>query len=290
MVFDCFQFFNELDLLKLRLNVLDSVVDFFVITESTVTFSGESKPLYYLENKNLFSNFHHKIIHIVVDNTPNDSSVSAFDRDAYQKDARLRGLKNCSKEDVIIYSDLDEIPNPKKIIEILNQFDDDKVYQFAQRQFYFYINLEETSGKLLSYAGDFDGVKTKQWLGSYMFKFGLLDRFSIQEIRINKTKENSERIAEGGWHFTYMGGDKSKSVVERVSHKIKSAAHQEFNNRKILSNLEKKISAKKDIFGRSSKFKKVNIDSSYPDYLIKNLELFDHLVLKEKDSFFSWIK
>ena len=115
MVFDCFQFFNELNLLELRLNTLDPVVDFFVITESTVTFSGELKPLYYLENKNLFSKFHHKIIHIVVDDTPNDGSVSAFDRDAYQKTARSRGLKNCSKNDVIIYSDLDEIPNPEKI-------------------------------------------------------------------------------------------------------------------------------------------------------------------------------
>ena len=123
-----------------------------------------------------------------------------------------------------------------------------------------------------------------------MFKFGLLDRFSMHEIRINKTKDHAERVADGGWHFTYMGGDKTEGVVERVSHKIKSAAHQEFNNRKILSNLEKKISAKKDIFGRSSNFKKVNIDDSYPDYLIKNLELFNHLVLKEKDSFFSWIK
>ena len=72
MVYDCFQFFNELDILKLRLHVLSDVVDRFVISESTVTFSGDPKPLFYEENKEQFQEFQDRIIHVVVDDTPLD--------------------------------------------------------------------------------------------------------------------------------------------------------------------------------------------------------------------------
>ena len=70
MVYDCFQFFNELDILKIRLNVMNDVVDKFVISEATETFSGLKKPLYYEENKEMFKEFEDKIIHVVVDDTP----------------------------------------------------------------------------------------------------------------------------------------------------------------------------------------------------------------------------
>ena len=63
MVYDSFQFFNELDILLLRMHILDDVVDRFVISESTVTFSGDRKPLFYQENKEMFREFEHKIIH-----------------------------------------------------------------------------------------------------------------------------------------------------------------------------------------------------------------------------------
>ena len=62
MVYDCFQFFNELDILKLRLHVMDPVVDRFVISEATETFSGKAKPLYYEENKEMFAEFADKIM------------------------------------------------------------------------------------------------------------------------------------------------------------------------------------------------------------------------------------
>ena len=67
MIYDCFQFFNELDMLKIRLNVMSPIVDKFVISEATETFSGLKKPLYYEENKEMFAEFADKIIHVVVD-------------------------------------------------------------------------------------------------------------------------------------------------------------------------------------------------------------------------------
>ena len=146
MVYDCFQFFNELDILKLRLHIMNPVVDRFVISEATETFSGNPKPLYYEENKEMFAEFADKIIHVVVDDTPPGYT---HDRDTFQKNAVGRGLKDCTDEDIIIFSDLDEIPNPEKIKEILQNFDRTKIYHFAQRLFYCYLNMEEVSGNLL---------------------------------------------------------------------------------------------------------------------------------------------
>lgn len=283
MVYDCFQFFNELDILKIRLNILAPVVDYFVITESTVTFSGDKKPLYYEENKHLFREFSKKIIHVVVADTPDGLGVSPFDRDAFQKKARERGLVGCAKSDIVMYSDLDEIPNPIEVRAVLDNFDDEKIYHFAQRQFYFYINLEEVSGKLLSYAGEYESVKNRKWLGTYLFQLGLLDRFTIEELRVNKTHERSVRVDNGGWHFTYMGGSANEDVLERVAHKVKSAAHQEFNTKRILSRIDRNIARRKDIFGRRSLFKQIDIDESYPDYIRNNLALYDHLVLPVKN-------
>ncbi len=117
MVYDSFQFFNELDILKLRMNVLNDVVDYFVISESTVTFSGDPKPLYYNENKEMFKEFEHKIIHNIVDDTPMD--CDAFMRDHHQKCAVARGLKDCKPDDIVIFSDVDEIPNPDTLRELL---------------------------------------------------------------------------------------------------------------------------------------------------------------------------
>ena len=89
MIYDCFQFFNELDLLKLRLNILSPVVDKFVISEATETFSGLPKPLYYEENKEMFAEFNDRIIHVVVSDTPTGDTHT---RDTYQKNGGTRGL------------------------------------------------------------------------------------------------------------------------------------------------------------------------------------------------------
>ncbi len=118
-------------------------MDKFVISEATETFSGLKKPLYYEENKYLFNEFADKIIHVVVDDTPEGGT---HERDTFQKNAVTRGLSGCKDEDIILFSDLDEIPNPDKIREILQNFQDDKIYHFAQRLFYCYLNMEEVSG------------------------------------------------------------------------------------------------------------------------------------------------
>ena len=96
-IIDCFIFFNELDLLKYRLNILDDVVDYFVLVESTHTHIGKEKPLFYNENKNMFEKFNHKIIHVIVDDFPykypniNIEKDEQWTNERFQRDCISRG-------------------------------------------------------------------------------------------------------------------------------------------------------------------------------------------------------
>lgn len=281
MVYDCFQFFNELDILKIRLNVLSPVVDKFVISEATETFSGLKKPLYYEENKELFAEFADKIIHVVVEDTPEGDTHY---RDTFQKNAVTRGLEGCTDDDIIIFSDLDEIPNPDKIREILNNFQKDKIYHFAQRLFYCYLNMEEVSGSLLSYAGEFEGVAHKKWIGTKMLSYKLLreQNLLLGDLRFPERKEIGIRVDDGGWHFGYMGGHGEKDIKKRVQEKVVSAAHQEYNSKHVLSQVTDQIKDGKDIFGRNAKFVRCEIDDSFPQYIREHQKELDFLIMHEE--------
>lgn len=281
MVYDCFQFFNELDILKIRLHVLSPVVDRFVISEATETFSGLKKPLYYEENKEMFAEFADRIIHVVVDDTPEGDTHY---RDTFQKNAVTRGLAGCKDEDIILFSDLDEIPNPDKIREILQNFQQDKIYHFAQRLFYCYLNMEEVSGNLLSYAGEFEGVERKKWIGSKMLSYKLLreQNLLLGELRFPERKEIGIRVEDGGWHFGYMGGHGEKDIRKRVQEKVISAAHQEYNSKHVLSQVTDQIKDGKDIFGRNAKFIRCEIDETFPEYIREHQKELDFLIMHEE--------
>ncbi len=281
MVYDCFQFFNELDILKIRLNVLSPVVDRFVISEATETFSGIKKPLYYEENKEMFSEFADKIIHVTVEDTPKGDTHY---RDTFQKNAVTRGLAGCSDDDVIIFSDLDEIPNPDKIKEILADFQPDKIYHFAQRLFYCYLNMEEVSGNLLSYAGEFEDAEPKKWIGTKMCSYKLLreQNLKLGELRFPERKEIGIRVDDGGWHFGYMGGHGEKDIRKRVQEKVVSAAHQEYNSKHVLSNVTDKIKDGQDIFGRDAKLVRCEISDGFPRYNREHQEELDFLIMHDE--------
>ena len=281
MIYDCFQFFNELDILKIRLHVLSPVVDRFVISEATETFSGLEKPLYYEENKAMFAEFEDKIIHVVVEDTPQGGT---HERDTFQKNAVTRGLAGCTDDDIVIFSDLDEIPNPDKIREILQNFQEDKIYHFAQRLFYCYLNMEEISGSLLSYAGEFEGVARKKWIGTKMLSYKLLreQHLLLGELRFPERKEIGIRVEDGGWHFGYMGGHGEKDIRKRVQEKVVSAAHQEYNSKHVLSNVTDQIKDGKDIFGRNAQFVRCEIDESFPAYIREHQKELDFLIMHEE--------
>ncbi len=109
MIYDCFLFFNEIQLLRLRLAELSPVVERFVLVEATRSFTGHPKPLHFENNRHLFEEHLEKICHIVVDDLP-AKYESAWDMEAHQRNAILRGLTEANPDDIIAISDVDEIP------------------------------------------------------------------------------------------------------------------------------------------------------------------------------------
>ncbi len=278
MVYDCIPFFNELDILKLRLHILDPIVDKFIIEEATVTFSGEPKELCFEKNKAMFQQFLPKIEYIVVEDSPKEAST--HERDKFQKNALVKGLAGAGDEDVIILSDVDEIPSPRALETIIADFDPDKVYHLAQRMFYCFINMEEVSGNLLSITGDFPGVEKKMWLGTKVFSKKSIPEKGIIELReAPTTAPNAVRVAEGGWHFGYMGSRQETDVSRRIGTKVVAAAHQEYNNADTLAEARDKLIMGQDIFGRDARFKRVEVDESYPEYLLKHIEEYRYLIM-----------
>ena len=223
MVYDCFPFFNELDILELRLNILDPYVDRFIIEESTMTFSGEPKELVFKDNMDRFARFLPKITHIVVTDTPVDAVT--HERDYFQKNRLAEGLKGAQDADVIIFGDADEIPSPAVLEKIIADFDPDKVYHLAQRNFYAFINMEEQSGNLLSITGEFDGIEGsgRKWLGTKICSVKNIPQEGIVRLRdlVKPSDPRSVRVADGGWHFGYMGGDRETDVAKRIGVKVK---------------------------------------------------------------------
>ncbi len=112
-VFDCFLFSDELLLLEFRLRLLDPVVDRFVIVEADRTFQGRAKPFIFLENRLRFAQWEEKIIHVPVADLPDTDALWA--REQHQRRAILRGLREASPNDIVVISDVDEIPNPEAI-------------------------------------------------------------------------------------------------------------------------------------------------------------------------------
>lgn len=277
MIYDCIPFFNELDILKLRLQVLAPYVDKFVIEESSVTFSGEPKPMIFAQNREMFAEFADKILYVAVENSPMD--VTTHERDKFQKNQLIRAMGDCKPEDIIIFSDVDEIPNPAALEEVIAHFDASKVYHFAQRLFYCFLNMEEVSGSLLSITGEFPGIFAKQWLGTKVCSFGNLPKEGIVYLREVPVQDaRSVRVADGGWHFGYMGGNGERDVAKRIGDKVRAAAHQEYNTSRYLTEAVDRLLCGEDIFGRDARFVRVEIDETYPAYLREHLDEYAYLL------------
>ena len=280
-IYDVFPFFNELDLLEIRLNIMDPYVDYFIITEATKTFSGKAKPLYYEKHKDRFVKFKDKIIYQVVDDMPDSST--GFERDWYQRDKAKEVLTQlCKSNDLIIYSDLDEIPNPNRLPEVFDRYPKfQAMTHFAQDPFFVFLNLIEKSGKTLSYAGEYPKIRRKKWIGTNVSTWEYAQHFSMTNLRDPSHKGKGLRCANGGWHFSYVGSHNELSAEERVKLKIQSSAHEEVDTPSILNGLAKKIRKNKDILGRKGLSYKVLKDFSYlPEYLQNNLDKYNYLFTK----------
>ncbi len=285
MVYDLIPFFNEIDILKLRLGVLSPYVDKFIIEEATMTFSGVEKELCFEKNREKFKEYLDKIVYIKVTDTPTDATT--HERDYYQKNCLIKGLDivNATEDDVIIFGDCDEIPDPRALKKIVDSFDKTKVYHLAQRNFYAFINMEEVSGKLLSITGDFPDIseKDRKWLGTKVTSILNIPKEGIVRLRdlAKCTDDNAVRIADGGWHFGYMGGEHETDPIKRIGVKVKAAAHQELNERELILETMDRLALGQDLFGRDASFERVEVDETYPEYLLSHISDYEYLIMPQ---------
>ncbi len=263
-IYDCFQYFNEDHIVDLRLNILNKFVDYFVISESTRTHQGKEKKINF-DIKN-FTKFKNKIIFITADYKKNidfsNHTGGESPIEQHQRNSLIEGIEKASSEDLIILSDSDEIPDLTKLSEMKR---DKKFIAFSQKMFMYKLNLQN--------------LNESNWIGSRITKKKNIK--SMQDLRNMKFKDYpfwrldkfNQQIINGGWHFSYM------QSPDQILQKIKSFSHGEYNSEKLNEKkIEEKILRNEDIFGRGIKLKKIDIDNTYPDYIIYN-----------KDKYSDWI-
>jgi beta-1,4-mannosyl-glycoprotein beta-1,4-N-acetylglucosaminyltransferase len=281
-VFDVFTFYNELDLLELRLEMLDPYVDQFVLVECVETFSGKQKPLYFQDNKERFSKYLHKIHHHVTYDPPKsfedlqqrivtarpntdkgikDLWIQALTtsnvpkgevhwlKEFYQKEMIRFAIENAGaeSEDLIFVTDLDEYWNPE--LDYTN-IEDHKIYKLRQ----------------LAYSGYMNVRSSEAWAGTLLTKYKNIDGACLNHLRTH-SKTAYEYIDNGGWHFTFMGGE------QQVKMKLEAYGHQEYNNDGIKNNVKLLLEQGKDVLGRNE-FKFWIDESQLPKYLIDNKDKY----------------
>ena len=164
-IFDCFSYWDEDLLLDLRLNILDSYVDYFVIVEGNKTWQNNPKEFRFDINK--FEKFKKKIIYVKVEDLPDGQNP--YLRENHQRNSIIKGLKYANKDDLIIISDLDEIPNPKSIQKFLPKM---RYAVFKQKHFYYKFNLQSVNFPYWygSRVCIYKYLKSPQWLRDLKFK------------------------------------------------------------------------------------------------------------------------
>ena len=250
MVYDCFLFFNEWEVLEIRLNELDPYVDVFVLVEATETFKGKKKELYFEALKEKFSKFSHKLIHLVIDKPLKTSNP--WEREYYQRDQISRALKSCDDGDIIFMSDVDEIPR-QEVIPILKEKAVQGLPVVCEQQIYrYFLNREDTKLR-------------HEWIGTVATTYSVLKAHSPQWLRDNRS--NFEIIKNAGWHFTAMGG------YGRYVEKIISFSHTQN---------EFPIPSREEFAHMVSACTLVPIDDSFPSFVRKNLSYLESLFMIDR--------
>ncbi len=235
-VIDCFTFYNELEILELRLRELYDTVDKFILVEAEKTHKGENKRFIYEENQWRFQEWIDKIIHVKV---YYPSSINeAWGREKFQRNSFMPTLYSLglSDKDVIFISDVDEILNPERVDFIRKSYDLNCINKM----------------EMTTYFGSFYNREiTNKWYHPKVVNWGTLKGMTPDNCRLNFDCQWWEN---GGWHLTYFGG------AERIANKLENFAHQEYNKDefKNIDHIEKSISEGKDLFGEWRKFEKID--------------------------------
>jgi beta-1,4-mannosyl-glycoprotein beta-1,4-N-acetylglucosaminyltransferase len=273
-IIDCFTFFNELDLLEFRLKLLDEQVDHFVIAESNLTHSGQLKPFYFEENKARFDPWEQKIIYIPLKQTTDglvftnneityDPGSASWKLENEQRNSLAAANSIIGDDDLVLLSDLDEIPDPAILKKIKPGHEPVSLSQLFH---YYFLNCQNIGNE-------------RWWNGTIASTGKQFKDLGPQQLR--DKRNDYPRIKKAGWHFSYIGG------LEKIKEKIRSFAHTEFNKEEYLSDnhILEAMEQGKDIFKRPGVHYKFFPLAYYPRYLKKVMLQYPALVhLKRKDN------
>lgn len=293
-IYDCTTFYNENFILDVRFNILNPFVDKFVICESGYSHSGQRKEFNFDINK--FSKFKDKIIYLKIDKEPGDlkyfiengekketkedARVNAIKRIAYQRNFIKEGIIDASKNDLILYSDNDEIPNLENFE--LENINNELIY-FKQKLFYYKFNLfcdryewYGTKGCKKKNLLDFEWLRNTKPKKYKPFRF---DTF------FSKTKYiNVKIIDEGGWHFTQL-----KNIKDLYEKLTNSEDHQEFKDaKKSIQEIEVLMKKKVIIYDHKVKKNKYKFEKEFKLQTV-SLDNLPEYIKSNKDKFKDWI-
>jgi len=260
---DCFTFYNELTLLEYRLTLLAPVVDYFIIAEANQTHMGHKKELYSKQLKDLFEKFSEKIVHLVIDlpythDTLKVEQENQWDNEKYQRNALQRGILSLDLDDsdIIIISDMDEIPDPDTLRKITSG--DIEVTINALEQDLYYYNLRSQF--------------VKKWYSAKLISYEEFTNLGIScsSIRAHNTPST---IPRGGWHLSYFGD------TQFIKNKLQNFAHAEHNTPEKTDaiNIQKRIDNTLSLFHESNAMLYIPIEDNpylppyYSHYLQKYL-------------------
>ena len=287
-------YYNEDLVLDLRLNILDKYVYKFVIVESKYTHSGEKRELLFDIAK--YPKFKDKIDYIALENEPEDLSkvlskdsfdeknskyiLNALKRENFQRNAISLGLKQADKNDLIIISDVDEIPN----LENLNYNKiKNSIILFKQNFYYYKFNLKlENLHWFGSKACLFNKLKSPQWLRNIKDKKYPLWR--LDTLISDKKYSNIEFIENGGWHFSNM------KTVEEIEKKMRTYLHhREYDINPLgKEKIKNIIKSKKSIYNLKTDMKNEKFDGTQS---LKSTDLKDlpEYINRNKEKYLNWL-
>mgnify|MGYP006405382851 FL=1 len=248
-VYDCFMFFNEIDLVELRIRELQDVVDYFVIIEAAHTHTNKPKEYFFGKEvaSGKYDDLSKKLKYITIPRFPED--MTSLERENFQRNQITQGLNDLDDDDIIMISDCDEIPS-KGTVNCYAENEHD-IFAVAQDYYCYYLNCKTPHN----------------WKGTVLARGRHLRKHKPQVFRDNKDQIPT---IQGGWHFGYMGG------LERIKKKIVSFLHEEFAD---LSEeyLQHKLENKQDLY-QEVDFEVVPLTQGLPGYLLDNQEKFEHLI------------
>ena len=275
-IYDCFMFNNELDVLEIRLRELDRVVDRFVLVEAAETHTGLAKALHFAENRERFRPWLDRILQITLKRLP--AGEDAWVKENAQRNMLTRGLQDLADDDLVIISDVDEIPRASAVREAVKA-QEIAVFGFSLAHFQMRLNYVQITGDdpifvwPVAVRGALARSTTPQKLRDY--------RIHLQKRQARGPLRPDERVLyHAGWHFSYIGDD------SHIRQKLKSFAHRELADPDSLKahDVEELIEGRMDLFDRPGhRWGVARINGYFPEAVTTDPARFTHHILPDPD-------